>query len=505
MTRTLEELLARGAGDEAALLAPGRPASSYTELRGQCRRTIETLNALGLGIGDRIGIVLPNGPEMAAAFLSIACGATTAPMNPSYTRPELEFYLSDIGAKAVVVPPGNDTPARAAARALGIAVLELDFDDSGPAGAFRLEGPRRAARPRRGPAAPGDVALILHTSGTTSRPKIVPLTHANLAASARNIVASLALTQRDRCLNVMPLFHVHGLVAAILASLESGGSIFCTPGFHTWKFFTWVAEAQPTWYTAAPTMHQAVLQRAARNRPIIEAHPLRFIRSGSAPLPAPVMNELEETFNTPVIEAYALTEAAHQATSNPLPPAMRKPGCVGIAAGPEVAVMDDRGRLLRPDRTGEIVIRGDNITGGYENNPKANEESWSGGWFRTGDEGVMDGEGYFKVTGRLKEIINRGGEKISPYEVDEVLIQHPALAQVVTFALPDPRLGERIGAAVVLAEGREVDEAALQAFAAEKLADFKVPETIVFVDRMPTGATGKLQRVGLAGKLGLEA
>ena len=503
MSRTLQELLETGADDAPALLAPDRPPLDFGGLRRQCTRTAESLNAIGIGRGDRVGIVLPNGPEMASSFLAVAHAATTAPLNPAYRRSELEFYLSDIGAKAVVVERDGDTPAREAAGVLGIAVLELHHAPDDPAGVFDLDGPRGGTAARTGHAAADDIALILHTSGTTSRPKIVPLTHANLTASARNIETSLMLEAGDRCMNVMPLFHIHGLVAAILASLGAGGSTYCTPGFNALKFFAWVADAGPSWYTAVPTMHQAVLQRAARSRTVIDQHPLRFIRSCSAPLPVPVMHDLEETFGAPVVEAYAMTEAAHQMTCNPLPPGRRKPGSVGIAAGPEVAVMDDDGRILEAGRTAEVVIRGDNVTGGYENNPKANAENWTNGWFRTGDQGVMDEDGYLRVTGRLKEIINRGGEKISPREVDDVLVEHPAVAQVVTFAVPHPKLGEQVGAAIVVAEGSSVDESELKAFAAERLAPFKVPERILFVDEIPKGPTGKLQRIGLAEKLGL--
>lgn len=505
MPQTLEELLTTGADDAPALLSPGRPSLSFAGLRAQCEQTVAALNAVGIGRGDRVGIVLPNGPEMAACFLAVACGAVTAPLNPAYRRAELEYYLTDIGAKALIIEGGADSPARDAARALAIPVLELDHDSDGPAGRFRLTGPQCGSNAHTGWGAAEDVALILHTSGTTSRPKIVPLSHANLTASARNIAASLQLTAADRCLNVMPLFHIHGLSAAILASLGAGGSTFCTPGFNALKFFGWLAEAQPSWYTAVPTMHQAVLQRAARSRSVIEAQPLRFIRSCSAALPVPVLHELEAAFDAPVIEAYAMTEAAHQMTSNPLPPGRRKPGTVGVAAGPRVAVMDQAGRLRGPGEPGEIVIQGENVTAGYENNPGANAESWTDGWFRTGDLGEMDDEGYFRVTGRLKEIINRGGEKVSPREIDDVLIEHPAIAQVVTFAIPHPKLGEQIGAALVLMDGETLDEAAVRAFAGERLADFKVPEKIVFVSEIPKGATGKLQRIGLADKLGLQA
>jgi len=252
-----------------------------------------------------------------------------------------------------------------------------------------------------------------------------------------------------------------------------------------------------------PTMHQAILSRAGRNAGVIKANPLRFVRSSSASLPAPVLRELEETFGCPVIEAYGMTEAAHQMASNQLPPGARKPGAVGVAAGPEVAIMAEDGRLLPRGEIGEIVIRGENVTPGYQNNPKANAENWTDGWFRTGDQGVMDADGFLSINGRLKEIINRGGEKVSPREVDDVLMEHPAVAQALTFALPHDKLGEEVAAVIVLREGAQADARALRDFAAQSLAAFKVPREIIFMDEIPKGATGKLQRIGLAQKLGL--
>ena len=301
----------------------------------------------------------------------------------------------------------------------------------------------------------------------------------------------------------MPLFHIHGLMAAVLASISAGASVFCTPGFNALRFFAWLGDARPSWYTAVPTMHQALLARAERNAEIIAGARLRFIRSSSSSLPPQVMRALEETFGAPVVEAYAMTEAAHQMTSNPLPPLPRKPGTVGVAAGPEVGVMDEQGTLLEAGQVGELVIRGSNVTEGYENNPEANAACFTNGWFRTGDEGVLDDEGYVTITGRLKEIINRGGEKISPREVDDALMDHPAIEQVVTFAMPHDKLGEEVAAAVVLREGAEAEAREIRRFAADRLADFKVPRKIVFVAEIPKGATGKLQRIGLAEKLGL--
>ena len=301
----------------------------------------------------------------------------------------------------------------------------------------------------------------------------------------------------------MPLFHIHGLIAGVLAPLSAGGQVCCTPGFNALKFFGWMEQARPTWYTAVPTMHQAILGRAANNRAVLAASPLRFIRSSSSAMPPQVIREIEQVFGAPLVEAYGMTEAAHQMAANPLPPRVRKPGTVGVAAGPEVAIMDEAGTLLGPGNVGEVVIRGENVTRGYENNPQANAEAFTNGWFRTGDQGVMDTEGYLSITGRLKEIINRGGEKVSPREVDEVLMDHPAVAQVVTFAIPHDKLGEEVGAVVVLREGASLAEKDLREFAATRLADFKVPRKVLFMAEIPKGATGKLQRIGLAQKLGM--
>ncbi len=503
MSETIVERIAGGSDDAPAIGAPERPLLTHGALRAHMRAIAARLNGLGLGRNDRIAIILPNGPEMASAFVSVAACATTAPLNPAYRAEELDFYLSDIGARAILVGKDEAGPAIAVAEKLGIAVLRLSFDVGAPAGSFAIDGEAVGPAVSTGVAQDGDIALLLHTSGTTSRPKLVPLSHANLAASARNVAKVLALTPADRCLNIMPLFHIHGLVAAVTASLSAGASVFCTPGFNALKFFGWLGEAKPTWYTAVPTMHQAILARAPRNGEAVAASTLRFIRSSSASLPAQVMAELEQTFRCPVIESYGMTEATHQMTSNPLPPPARKPGSVGVAAGPEVAVMAEDGSFRVAGVEGEIVIRGENVTAGYEKNPQANESAFAYGWFHTGDQGTMDGDGYVRVTGRLKEIINRGGEKISPLEVDEVLMDHPAIAQVVTFAMPHDKLGEEVAAAVVLRDGAAASEADIRGFAATRLADFKVPRKVLILDEIPKGATGKLQRIGLAAKLGL--
>ncbi|HSV71848.1 MAG TPA: acyl--CoA ligase [Methylibium sp.] len=511
MSNTLKQLLAAGADAALAIRAPGRPALTHAGLRALVERTLASLNALGAGRNDRVAIVLANGPEMATCFLACAAGTTSAPLNPAYRADEFEFYLSDLNAKLLVVEQSSTSPAIEVAKKLGVRVVDLIVEPGAPAGEFRLQARDGAASI---PAAAGgwaeaaDVGMVLHTSGTTSRPKIVPLSVGNLFASASNIRATLQFSAGDTGLNIMPLFHIHGLIAGVLAPVSAGSCVFCTPGFNALKFFTWMDEAKPSWYTAVPTMHQAIVQRAkgSGNAEVIARNPLRFLRSSSSSMPPQVIKELEEIFKAPLIESYGMTEATHQMASNPLPPRSRKPGTVGLAAGPEVAIMLD-GKLLAAGETGEIVIRGASVTAGYENNPKANAEGFTtgqnSGWFRTGDQGVMDAEGYVSITGRLKEIINRGGEKVSPREVDEILMDHAAVAQVVCFGMPHPKLGEEVAAVVVLKEGQAATERELQDFVGKRAADYKVPKKILFMDEIPKGATGKLQRIGLAQKLGL--
>jgi acyl-CoA synthetase (AMP-forming)/AMP-acid ligase II len=498
------DLLVKGKDEAVAITGTQRQPLTYANLQRLIEKTISQLNQLGVGRNDPVAIVLPNGPEMAAAFVAIASGATTAPLNPAYRAEELEFYLSDLETRLLVVEEGSDTPAGSVAKKMGIPVAQLRNSADPTAIDFDLIGDQVQSGPSLGGVAESeDIALVLHTSGTTSRPKIVPLSHRNVCASAQHIAQSLALVPEDHCLNVMPLFHIHGLMAAVLGSLAAGASVFCTPGFNALKFFSWMREARPSWYTAVPTMHQAILGRAARNRETIDSIRLRFLRSSSASLPTPVMKELEETFNAPLIEAYGMTEASHQMASNPLPPAVRKPGSVGLPTGMDISVMDETGEHLPVGTTGEVVIRGPNLTAGYQNNPDANAGSFCNEWFRTGDQGVLDEAGYLRLTGRLKEIINRGGEKVSPLEIDEVLMVHPDVAQAVTFAVPHEKLGEEVAAAVVLQEGAQTKEGEIREFAAQRMADFKVPRKVIILDEIPKGPTGKMQRIGLAEKLGL--
>jgi oxalate---CoA ligase len=482
------------------LLEKGRDSLSRKEFQTFMETIKGMLRNRGIGRSDRVAIVLPNGPEMAAAFLSVSAVATCAPLNPAYQAPEFEFYLRDLAARAVIVDAKLDSPVREVAASLEIPILELIASDR-VSGIFQLEGSEAGSVNQDDWSGPTDTAMILHTSGTTSRPKMVPLSHQNVWTSAHNVAKTLRLTPDDRCLNVMPLFHIHGLIAALAASSIAGASIVCTSGFQKDRFLDWLKEFHPTWYTAVPTIHQAVLQLAEKNPEKVRNAGLHFIRSSSASLPPAMMQKLESLFGVPVVEAYGMTEAAHQICCNPLPNQKRKAGTVGPAAGPEVAIMDEDGNLLSPKETGEVVIRGKNVTAGYESNPEANKVAFQTGWFRTGDQGFMDNDGYLTLTGRLKEIINRGGENIAPREIDEVLLGHPAVEQAVAFAIPHSSYGETVAAAVVLKPGMFVSESELRRFAASRLAEFKVPHRIVKVAAIPKGPTGKLQRIGLYEKL----
>ncbi len=512
LAHTVRDLLSAGDEHARAISTPGAIPLTYGGLRSLVSRIGSVLNSNGIGRNDRVAIVLGNGPEAATAFLATASAATAAPLNPAYRAEEFKFYLADLQPRILIVDRSLDSPAVQVAIALGIPVVYLESTPDAGAGSFTLTFPpeRNVGSPvRNSPGAddisPGadDIALVLHTSGTTSRPKIVPLTQRNVVTSARNVRTSTALGASDRGLNIMPLFHIHGLIAGVLAPLSAGGEVCCTSGFNALKFFAWMQEMHPTWYTAVPTMHQAIVARAPKNLQIIAANPLRFIRSSSASLAPQIIRELESTFHAPVIEAYGMTEAAHQMTCNPLPPGVRKPGTVGIAAGPEVAVIDANAEIVPLGMSGEVAIRGENVISGYENNPQANDEAFSKGWFRTGDQGIMDAAGYLTITGRLKEIINRGGEKISPREIDEILLDHPGIAQCVTFGVPHEKLGETVAAAVILKESITISEGDLRDFVASRVAPFKVPSRILILADIPKGPTGKVQRIGLAAKLGL--
>ncbi len=496
LAMTLARLLetrAREQPEALALLAPRRAPLTYGALWQQARVLASRLDSAGAASGTAVATVLPNGPEAALAFLAVASRGICVPLNAALPAEEMRFYLEDTRARYLVLEKDSDHPVRQTARDLGLTVVEIEAADVVPA-------PPPAGMPAFFPD-PGDIALILHTSGTTSKPKLVPLTQANLMASAHSIAKGLALEPADRCLNVMPLFHIHGLVGVLLASLTAGSSVVCTRGFSDAAFLDWVEEFAPTWYSAVPTIHQIVAAMADQYRTRLPRHRFRFIRSSSAALSPATMRRLEAGTGAPVIEAYGMTEAAHQMASNPLPPGLRKPGSVGLPAGAEIALMDDSGTLLAPDQTGEVVIRGPGVLSGYGGEAGTTVTAFTHGWFRTGDLGRLDQDGYLFITGRLKEVVNRGGEKVSPREVDEALLEHEDVAQAAAFGVAHPTLGEDLVAVVVRRVGSPIDAPGLRDFLFTRLVGYKIPSRVIFVDEIPKGATGKVQRSTLEKRL----
>ena len=486
-SKTLPGLIQAVPAEQPAVVAPDQNVRiTYGELREQIQDVAEALAASGVNRGDRIGMALPNGLPNIVTFLAASTVGTAAPLNPAYKEDEFRFYLEDTNAKVLLLPPEGVDEARAAAGNIPILTVEMDG-----AGTVSLRGV--TARKPVAPPNPDDVALILHTSGSTGRPKRVPLTHANLAISAGNVARSYQLSSSDVSLCVMPLFHVHGLVASTLATLSTGGTVLVPTKFSPLSFWQVAKEHGATWYSAVPTIHQLLLARVKKDSPRpAGAEKLRFIRSCSAALPSQVMHDLETAFGAPVLQAYGMTEAAHQMASNPLPPSARIPGSVGRGTDVQISIMDAEGNHLPTGAPGEVVIKGPNVVRGYENNPEANKSSFVDGWFRTGDQGVLDENGYLTLTGRLKEMINRGGEKIAPLEIDEVLLGHPKVAEAVTFGVPHTAWGEEVAAAVTLKD--DATEAELLAYCKERLADFKRPKQIHITTAIPRTATGKIQR-----------
>ncbi|HEY1454881.1 MAG TPA: acyl--CoA ligase [Candidatus Dormibacteraeota bacterium] len=492
---TLNELLERGSARDPAVVVPGGLRLTYGGLREQVAVAADRLAGLGLGRGDRVALVMPNSPESIVLFLAAATVGTAAPLNAAYKEDEFRFYLDDVQARALVVPPGQGAAAR---RALpqGAILIEASFDERGR---MVMESEATLGDPRSADTAgPDDVALVLHTSGTTSRPKLVPLRQSNLAYSAENIARTYALAPHDVALCVMPLFHIHGLMASTMATFSSGGRVVVPDRFDPMAFWPVVAEHRATWYSAVPTIHQMLLMRNRGERPA-GSEGLRFIRSSSSALSPETMRQMESRFGAPVIEAYGMTEASHQMASNPLPPGERRPGTVGQATGIQIGIMDEAGSLVPQAEPGEVVIRGETVIDGYAGNAEANAKSFTDGWFRTGDQGRLDPDGYLSLIGRLKEMINRGGEKIAPREVDDALLQHPSVGEAVAFGSPHPTWGEEVAAAVVL-KG-EASEKELIAFARERLADYKVPKRLYIVEQIPRTATGKIQRRSVADAL----
>src|SRR5579871_6035426 len=493
MSNTLAEIFPDSSGNRTAIILPETGTQiTFNSLREQVMRMADDLAAIGIKRGDRVATVLPNGLPAIVSFLASSIAGTAAPLNPGYRQEEFEFYLGDTSAKVLLVPPDGGPEARKAAEGK-VPVYSIDVIDGR---AVILDAPKsgKATMPSG-----DDIALVLHTSGSTGRPKRVPIRHRNLMASTANIIAHYSLSEEDSALCIMPLFHIHGLIGSTMATLLSGGTVVVPSRFNALSFWRTVREQRITWYSGVPTMHQVLLART-HHKPV-EAASLRFIRSCSAPLSAETIHKMEDLFGVPFVEAYGMTEAAHQMTSNPLPPRHRKPGSVGVGTGLRVRIMDKDGKSLENNECGEIAIQGANVFRGYENNPDANARAFVNGWFRTGDQGYLDSDCYLHLTGRIKDIIIRGGENIAPHEIDEILLKHPAVAAAVTFGCSHPTLGEEVAAAVVLHEKHGATESALIKQCRESLAEFKCPKKIYLLDSIPTTATGKIRRKAVAAVL----
>src|SRR5579863_2779706 len=483
------------ADSHTAVLVPELGISvTYDSLRQQVLAMADALASAGIRRGDRVAIVLPNGLPAIVSFLAASIAGTAAPLNPAYPYEEFLFFLGDTDARILLCPPVGAEFARSAAADRKIPAFSVQMSEQG---IVHLEGASNGVSASEPTA--DDVALVLHTSGSTGRPKRVPLRHFNLAVSSANIANTYALSEEDVALCIMPLFHIHGLIGSTMSTLLSGGTVVVPAKFNALSFWRTVREHRVTWYSGVPTMHQLLMART-HHKPV-EAESLRFLRSCSAPLSAELIQKIEGVFGVPFVEAYGMTEAAHQMTSNPLPPRHRKAGSVGVGAGLRVSIMDKAGNHLGTDQRGEVAIQGANVFRGYENNPEANARAFVNGWFRTGDEGFLDADCYLHLTGRIKDIIIRGGENIAPHEVDEILLRHPAVAAAVTFGCAHPTLGEEVAAAVVLHDPQSASEAALIKHCRESLAEYKCPAKIYLVESIPTTATGKIRRRAVAAAL----
>lgn len=482
-----------------AILTLGGTEITYSELSIYIHKIIDLFLRLGLSNKSRVALILPDGPEMATLFLTVSGTMICAPLNPKYTYEEYKFHLSDLKVDAIIVDD-EILPAMNAADELGVRVLSLSqiwaITHNEDTTYKNLDLSQQLSQSV-------DTAMILHTSGTTAKPKIVPLTHKNISSSAHNIVNSMMLSSTDRCLNTVPLFHVKGLIGALMTTVISGGSFICNKRFIPEQFYECLIHFFPTWYTAVPAIHQTILAQGRSITFDSQRTSLRFIRSCSAPLSPHVASGLEQIFQVPVLESYGMTETSSQMAVNPLPPERRKIGSVGKATGCEIAVINQNGRIITDGSIGEIIVRGASVINGYENNPTANESSFLNEWLRTGDQGCVDSDGYLFIKGRFKELINRGGEKIMPSEVEEVILRHPSVMQAVAFSIPHLTLGEDLAIAIVKNKETEVNEVEIRQFIAASLAGYKVPSKVVFTNEIPRGATGKIQRVSMAEKLGL--
>ena len=487
---SLRQLITRSDSHPALVVPQPHAVLSYAALQEALDRAVGRLATLGVGEGDRVALVAANGPALVVAFLAVvASGAAAAPLNPALGVGELTAELADLRVSRLLHDGVASAVAAAAAASVPASVIGMAD------GLLHVDG--QVGDPRAEAAGPASLALLLHTSGTTSKPKTVPIRQRNLVASTGAVAQTYELTGDDVTMCVMPLFHVHGLVATVLATLSTGGTVVL-PRFRPTAFWDEAARHGATWYTAVPTIHARLLTQA-HALPELPEHRLRFARSCSAPLPTVLWQRFEDAIGIPLVEAYGMTEAAHQMASNPLPPSERRPGTVGRATGIEIATLADDWRPVRSGAEGEVAVRGPSVVDEYLDNPAATQAAFRDGWFRTGDVGRLSADGYLSLVGRIKELINRAGEKISPYEVEDVLLAHPAVAEAAAYPVPDEKYGEQVGVVVVLRDGaKEATPRELAAYCSDHLAAFKRPVRLTILPEIPKGPTGKIQRRNLA-------
>ncbi len=475
-----------------AMVATGRTPLAWRELAAYIDAVRADLRRGGFGRDARIGVALPNGPEAALAIVAVSCAAVAVPFDLKLTVPEIEVRLRLLRLRAVVVLRDSPSAMRTAAGLAGLPLIEAEIRDP-----ERLEA--SLVMPAADEAAPSDepepegVAFILQTSGTTGLPKLIPFSHSNQLATARRVQSWFALTPDDRCLSLSPVYYCHGLTVTVFAPLLSGGSAAFSRDGTAVDVDEWFSALQPTWFSAGPALHLYVMEKAAQRGDVRSLHRLRFVVSGGAPLPSAVQRGLEAVLGVPVLEHYGATEAGQISANLPLL-GRSKAGSCGIPDEGTLVIAGEEGGELPRGQEGEIWIRGPSLISGYLDAPELNSAVFVEGWFRTGDLGRLDEEGFLFLLGRKMEIINRGGEKISPAEVDAALLRHPATVEAAAYGVPHPRLGEDVAADVVLRPGASVSELELRTFLRDHLALYKIPRRIRFVDRLPKGSTGKVQR-----------
>lgn len=493
--RTIGAVIRAGAAlrpKQAAIVGSQFAPLSYRELQDQIDEVRACLRQAGLGRDARIAVAIANSAEAALAIVAIACSAAAVPIDPKLTVAEVERCLLILRPSAVLLLRGASSAARSAAEQRGFPIIEADVAAGGKF-SLRLTAPKVGAALPLDEPDPGAPAFILHTSGTTADPNLVPFSHRNVLAVTERLRTWFGLTPQDRCLNVSPVYYSHALTTTVLPPLLTGGSTAFPANATNVDLSEWFGELRPTWYSAGPTLHLSVLDKAEPRGDARTMHSLRFISSAGAALAREVHERLQTVLGVPVLEHYGSSETA-QIASNLPPPGPSKPGTCGIPWPDIMSIVGEDGKPVRAGECGDILVRGPSVTSGYLNAPELNRSAFVDGWYRTGDVGSLDADGFLTLHGRKKELINRGGEKIAPLEIDQALMRHPDVTQAAAYGVPHPRLGEDVAAAVVLRPGARTTAVELREFVGKELATFKVPRRIDIVDQLPKGITGKVQR-----------